>query len=165
MEVQCVHKWCREFDSGQVNVKDEKKKEWSAFYVCWTCLRYWCSSADRHTCKYCSIGIKVQSFSRHHLGHNSWKSQLQESLLQVSSSSSDWWTQKDIRGIIPDVPSMKHPHSPSTKKDKTVQFPASVMANVFWDKYGVLLVNFTPSGWKINAAAYQGTLKQTQTGS
>jgi hypothetical protein len=25
MEVQCVHKWCREFDSGQVNVKDEKR--------------------------------------------------------------------------------------------------------------------------------------------
>jgi len=22
MAVQCVHKWCREFDSGQVNVKD-----------------------------------------------------------------------------------------------------------------------------------------------
>jgi hypothetical protein len=23
MALQCVHKWCREFDSGQVNVKDE----------------------------------------------------------------------------------------------------------------------------------------------
>jgi hypothetical protein len=37
-----------------------------------------------------------------------------------------------------------------------VQFPANVMANVFWDNYGVPLVNFT-----INAAPYQGTLKET----
>jgi len=56
----------------------------------------------------------------------------------------------------------KHPHSPGTKKVKTVQFPVKVMANVFWDNYGVLLVNFTPSGSTINAAAYQGTLNETQ---
>jgi len=58
----------------------------------------------------------------------------------------------------------KHPHSPGTKKVKTVQFPAKVKASVFWDNYGVLLVNFTSSGSTINAAAYQGTLKQTQRG-
>jgi hypothetical protein len=46
----------------------------------------------------------------------------------------------------------KHPHSPGTKV-KTVQFPANVMASVFWDNYGVVLVNFTPSGSTINAAA------------
>lgn len=58
----------------------------------------------------------------------------------------------------------KHPLSPGTKKVKTVQFPANVMANVFWDNYGVPLVNFTPSSSTINAAAYQGTLKETQRG-
>jgi hypothetical protein len=47
---------------------------------------------------------------------------------------------------------------------KTVQFPANVMANVFWDNYGVPLVNFTPSSSTINAAAYKGTLKETQRG-
>jgi len=57
----------------------------------------------------------------------------------------------------------KHPQSPGTK-NKTVQFPVKVMAHVIWDNYGVLLVNFTPSGSTINAAAYQGTLKQTQGG-
>lgn len=25
MAVQCVHNWCREFDNGQVNVKDKKR--------------------------------------------------------------------------------------------------------------------------------------------
>jgi hypothetical protein len=49
--------------------------------------------AGSQTCEYCSIGIKVSSFLRHHLGHCAWRSRLQESLLQVSSLSSDWRTQ------------------------------------------------------------------------
>ena len=28
--VQCVHKLCREIDSGQVYVKDEKRSGWSS---------------------------------------------------------------------------------------------------------------------------------------
>jgi hypothetical protein len=31
--VQRVCKWCREFDSGRVNVMDEPE-EWSAIHVC-----------------------------------------------------------------------------------------------------------------------------------
>jgi hypothetical protein len=58
----------------------------------------------------------------------------------------------------------KYPHSPGTKKVKTVQFPEIVMASIFWDNYGVLFVNFTPSCSTINAAAYLGTLKETQRG-
>jgi hypothetical protein len=34
------------------------------------------------------------------------------------------------------------------------------MATVFWDVHGVLLVDFTPPGSTINAAAYQETLKR-----
>jgi Na+-translocating ferredoxin:NAD+ oxidoreductase RnfG subunit len=34
------------------------------------------------------------------------------------------------------------------------------MATVFWDNYGVLLVNFKPSSSTIHAAAYQETLKK-----
>jgi hypothetical protein len=34
------------------------------------------------------------------------------------------------------------------------------MATVFWDVHGVLLVDFTSPGSKINAAAYQETLKR-----
>jgi hypothetical protein len=49
----------------------------------------------------------------------------------------------------------KHLHSPIKKKFKTVQSPGKVMATALWDVYGVLLVDFTPSG---SAAAYQETL-------
>jgi hypothetical protein len=37
------------------------------------------------------------------------------------------------------------------------------MATIFWDVHGVLLVDFTPPGSTINAAAYQET-KETQGG-
>jgi hypothetical protein len=55
---------------------------------------------------------------------------------------------------------MKNPHSPVKKKFKTVHSPVKVMATVFWDVHGVLLVDFTPPGSTINAAAYQETLKR-----
>jgi hypothetical protein len=95
--VQGVWQWSSECDGWT--------KEWSTVRVCWSCSGYWCSSASRQTCEYCSIGNKVQSFSRHHLGHCWWTSRLQESLLQLGSLSTDWWTQKDMHWIIPDVSS------------------------------------------------------------
>jgi hypothetical protein len=53
----------------------------------------------------------------------------------------------------------KHPHSPVKKKFKTVESLGKVMAIVFWDVYGVLLVDFTRPGSTIYAGAYQVTLK------
>jgi hypothetical protein len=54
----------------------------------------------------------------------------------------------------------KHPHSSVKMKFKTVQSPGKAMATVFWDVHGVLLVDFTPPGSTINAAAYEETLKR-----
>jgi hypothetical protein len=53
----------------------------------------------------------------------------------------------------------KHPHSPVKKKFKTVESLGKVMATVFWDVYGVLLVDFTRPGSTTYAGAYQVTLK------
>jgi hypothetical protein len=54
----------------------------------------------------------------------------------------------------------KHFHSPVKKKFKTVQSPGKVMATVYWDVHGVLLVDFTPPGSTMSAAAYQETLER-----
>jgi hypothetical protein len=51
----------------------------------------------------------------------------------------------------------KHPQFPVKKKFKTVQSPGKVMATDFWD---VRLVDFTPPGSTINAAAYHESLKR-----
>jgi hypothetical protein len=53
----------------------------------------------------------------------------------------------------------KQPHSPVKKKCKIQQSPAKVTVTVFWDVYGVLLVDFIPPNSTINATAYQETLK------
>jgi len=51
-------------------------------------------------------------------------------------------------------------HSPRTKKLKTSISMKKIMASVFWDRKGILMVYFMPSGTTINAAAYCDTLTQ-----
>jgi hypothetical protein len=51
----------------------------------------------------------------------------------------------------------KHSHSPVKNKFKS---SGNVMAKVFWDVYGVLLVDFTPPSLTINTAACQETLER-----
>ncbi|GFR90295.1 histone-lysine N-methyltransferase SETMAR [Elysia marginata] len=48
----------------------------------------------------------------------------------------------------------KHPSSPVTKKFKVQRSAAKVMATVFWDAKGVILLDIFPQGQCINAAQY-----------
>ncbi|GFO44020.1 histone-lysine N-methyltransferase SETMAR [Plakobranchus ocellatus] len=48
----------------------------------------------------------------------------------------------------------KHSSSPVTKKFKVQRFAAKVMATVFWDAKGVILLDILPQGQCINAARY-----------
>ncbi|GFO41538.1 histone-lysine N-methyltransferase SETMAR [Plakobranchus ocellatus] len=52
----------------------------------------------------------------------------------------------------------KHPSSPVTKKFKVQRSVAKVMATVFWDAKGVILLDILPQGQCINAARYCSTL-------
>ncbi|GFO14795.1 histone-lysine N-methyltransferase SETMAR [Plakobranchus ocellatus] len=52
----------------------------------------------------------------------------------------------------------KHPSSPVTKKFKVQRSAAKVMATVFWDAKGVILLDILPQGQCINAARYCTTL-------
>jgi len=51
-----------------------------------------------------------------------------------------------------------HTHSPRTKKFKTSISVKKIMVSVFWDRKGILLVDFMPAGATINAAAHCDTL-------
>jgi hypothetical protein len=48
----------------------------------------------------------------------------------------------------------------SQKEVQDMQSSGNMMATVFWDVHGVLLVDFTPPGSPINATAYKETLKR-----
>lgn len=54
----------------------------------------------------------------------------------------------------------KHPTSPSAKKFKVVKSTRKIMASVFWDQKGILLIDFLPQGETINANRYCETLKK-----
>jgi len=51
-----------------------------------------------------------------------------------------------------------HMHSPRIKKLKTSISIKKIMVSIFWDRKGILLVDFMPPGTTINAAAYCDTL-------
>lgn len=54
----------------------------------------------------------------------------------------------------------RHTTSPSAKKCKTQISAKKIMASVFWDRKGIILVEFLPHGETINAARYCETLKK-----
>jgi histone-lysine N-methyltransferase SETMAR len=56
----------------------------------------------------------------------------------------------------------KHASSPPSKKFKTTPSAKKVMATVFWDHKGVLLVDFLTKGDTVNADRYCDTLSRLQ---
>jgi histone-lysine N-methyltransferase SETMAR len=54
----------------------------------------------------------------------------------------------------------RHSSSPKPRKFKTTQYAGKVMATVFWDRKGVLLVDFMAHGTIINTDRYCETLKK-----
>lgn len=54
----------------------------------------------------------------------------------------------------------RHTNSPPAKKFKTVQSVKKIMTSVFWNKKGILLIDFLPQGQTIKGACYCETLKK-----
>jgi hypothetical protein len=80
-----------------------------------------------------------------------------EAFLHRIVTGDETWVFHDTPESKAELMTWKYPHSPVKKNFKTVQSPGKVMATVFSDVHGVLLVDFTPPGSTINAAAYQET--------
>ena len=54
----------------------------------------------------------------------------------------------------------KHPGSPPPKKAKTIPSAGKVMASVFWDADGILLIDYLQKGQTINGTYYASLLTQ-----
>jgi len=54
----------------------------------------------------------------------------------------------------------KHPESPAPKKAKSVPSAGKVMASVFWDSKGILLIDYLEKGQTINGRYYADLLRQ-----
>jgi len=57
----------------------------------------------------------------------------------------------------------KHKESPTSTKFKVVPSASKVMATVFWDMRGVLLVEFQEHGRTVNASSYCSLLERLKT--
>ena len=54
----------------------------------------------------------------------------------------------------------RHPTSPRVKKFKSQRLARKIMATVFWDIEGVILVDFMPKGTTITSDVYIDTLRK-----
>ena len=58
---------------------------------------------------------------------------------------------------------LRQKHNPwhgNIKKFKTSTCSGKLMATMFWDMHGVLLLHFSPPNETVNSAAYHATLKK-----
>jgi hypothetical protein len=67
--------------------------------------------------------------------------ELGEAFLSRIVTGGESWVFHYIQESKAELMTWKHPHSPVKKKFKTVQFPRKVMATVFCNVCGVLLVS------------------------
>ena len=66
---------------------------------------------------------------------------------------------KNVRKWCRDSMQWRHPSSPTVKKFKTTPSAGKIMATVFCDRNGVLLIEYLPRGQTINADRYAVTLQ------
>lgn len=80
-------------------------------------------------------------------------------LNQIVTGDETW-----VRHVTPESKQQsmewRHTDSPKKKKFKTSMSAQKILCTVFWDRKGVLLVEFLPRGETINAARYCETLKK-----
>jgi hypothetical protein len=171
-----VRKWYREFESGKVNVMDEKRSGWSSTSADLVQDIDAAVQADRRVSivqleirfnlsrgtiwdvvdesigyrKVCSRWVPRQLTDEHK------KTRMGSSLMLLQSyeeygeaflsrivTGDETWVFHYTPGTKAESMTWKHTHSPVKKKLKTVHSPRKVMATVFWDVRGVILVDFT----------------------
>ena len=81
-----------------------------------------------------------------------------EPFLDNLITADETWVHHTTPETKRDSMTWKHPSSPTPKKFKVAHSAKKVMATVFWDVKGVLLVDFLPSGETVNANRYCQTL-------
>jgi histone-lysine N-methyltransferase SETMAR len=189
MTVQHVRKWCREFDSGRVNVLDEQKIGQPSMSTDLVLDIDAAVQADRRVSiaqleirfnlsrgtiwdivherlgyrKVCFKWVPRQLTDEHkkrRMGsslmlHQRYEEHGEAFLSRIITGDKSWVFHCTPESKVESM-TWKHPHSPVKKKFKT----GKLMATIFWDVHGVLLIDFTPPDSTINAAAYQKTLKR-----
>ena len=84
--------------------------------------------------------------------------QAKNKLLEHLITGDETWIHLSTPETKRDSMTWKHPSSHVTKKFKVQQSARKVMATVFWDSQGVILLDILPRGESVNAVSYCETL-------
>ncbi|GFO01491.1 histone-lysine N-methyltransferase SETMAR [Plakobranchus ocellatus] len=79
-------------------------------------------------------------------------------LLEHLITGDETWLHLSTLETKRDSMTWKHPSSPVTKKVEVQQFATKVMATMFWDSRGMILLDILPKGESVNADRYCETL-------
>ncbi|GFN88345.1 histone-lysine N-methyltransferase SETMAR [Plakobranchus ocellatus] len=81
-------------------------------------------------------------------------------LLESYITEDETWLHLSTPETKRDSMTWKHPSSPVTKKFKVQQSATKVMATMFWDSRGMILLDILPKGESVNADRYCETLER-----
>jgi histone-lysine N-methyltransferase SETMAR len=96
------------------------------------------------------MALSLTHLSRYHVEGNKF--------LERIITGDETWVHYDTPETKRDSMTWKHFNSPPPRKFKFIPSAKKMMATVFWDYCGVLLVDFLPRGESVNAAHYCETL-------
>ena len=94
--------------------------------------------------------------SRYLLSH--YEDDPEEFMDQVVTQDETWVHHFDLESKKQSM-QWKHPGSPPPKKFKRVSSAGKVMASIFWDNQGVIMVDYLEEGHTINSAYYAEELR------
>ena len=83
-----------------------------------------------------------------------------EDFMEQIITGDETWVHQYCRETKVQSVAWKHPGSPTVKKFKTSTSCGKLMATVFWDMHGVLLLHFSPPNETVTSAAYHTTLRK-----
>jgi len=98
------------------------------------------------------MGLSLQHLQRYYTSNHDF--------LERIITGDETWVHHCTPENKVDSMTWKHLTSPPMRKFKITMSAKKVMATVFWDAQGVLLVDFTPHGQTVNAARYCQTLNK-----
>ncbi|KAL4131834.1 hypothetical protein QTP88_009083 [Uroleucon formosanum] len=151
MDVKNVRKWCREFSAGRLNVHDEERSGRP-------------SHSDETVRKVEELVLKDRRLTLNELAEKLQDVCSRDSIHSILVNNLQYRDETWAHYYTPETKEQskqwRHTHSPKVKKFKQEKSAGKVMATVFWDRKGVLQIDFMPRGTTINANRYCETLRK-----
>ncbi|KAL4121063.1 hypothetical protein QTP88_013646 [Uroleucon formosanum] len=166
-----IYKWCREFKNGRMNVPDDLRSGRPSILTDDIVNKVENAVRDDRRLTLDELSAMFPQLSRSLLHETITETCKPPEFLERYELDGDNFLKSIVTGdetcVAHYTPETKrqseqwrHTTSPSTKKFKTTISAKKIMASVFWDHKGIILIEYLRQGETINAARYCETLKK-----